>query len=60
MTVAPASLPIALRTAAVTGSLCVPSPSAMNELRNGCPSMVPRTLTSPRVPKKAADQSVRR
>ena len=34
-TVSPTSLPIARRTAAVTGSLWVPSPSAMNELSNG-------------------------
>jgi hypothetical protein len=27
----------------------------MNELRNGCPSMVPLTFTSPRVPKYSAD-----
>ena len=32
---APAALPIAVRTSAFTGSLCVPSPSAMNELSNG-------------------------
>lgn len=30
----------------------------MKELRNGCPSMVPRTLTSPRVPKNSADPSI--
>jgi hypothetical protein len=28
----------------------------MKELRNGWPSMVPRTLTRPRVPKKAAER----
>ena len=39
----------------VTGSLCRPSPSAMNELWNGSPSTVPRTFTSPRVPKNSAD-----
>jgi hypothetical protein len=27
----------------------------MNELRNGCPSIVPRTFTRPRVPKNAAE-----
>ena len=27
----------------------------MNELSNGLPSTVPRTLTSPRVPKNSAD-----
>jgi hypothetical protein len=50
LTVSPASLPIALRRSALTGSLWVPSPNAMNELRKGCPSIVPRTFTSPRVP----------
>lgn len=55
VTVFPTSFPIAFRTSAFTGSLCVPSPIAMNELRNGCPSIVPRTLTSPRVPKNFAD-----
>ncbi|SDC63094.1 HNH endonuclease [Rhodococcus tukisamuensis] len=35
VTVAPASLPMARRTSVLTGSLCVPSPIAMNELRNG-------------------------
>ena len=34
----PTSLPIVRRTSALTGSLCVPSPRAMNEPRNGCPS----------------------
>ena len=55
MTVSPSPLPIALRTSAFTGSLWVPSPSAMKELRNGWPSTVPRTLTRPRVPKNSAD-----
>src|SRR5918998_35048 len=54
----PASLPIARRVAALTGSLCVPSPSAMNALSNGSPSTVPRTLTSPLVPKNAAEPSI--
>src|ERR1700676_648906 len=40
------------------GSLWVPSPSAMNELANGWPSTVPRTLTRPRVPKKAAESGI--
>src|SRR6266481_5268752 len=40
------------------GSLWVPSPSAMNELANGWPSTVPRTLTRPRVPKKAAESGM--
>ena len=35
------------------GSLCVPSPIAMKELWKGWPSIVPRTLTRPRVPKKS-------
>ena len=47
----PSSLPMVLRTAALTGSLWVPSPSAMNELSKGSPSTVPRTLTSPLVSK---------
>jgi DNA-binding transcriptional ArsR family regulator len=32
-----------------TGSLCVPSPIAMNELRKGTPSDSPRTLTGDRM-----------
>jgi hypothetical protein len=43
------------RSAVFTGSLWLPSPSAMNELWNGRPSTVPRTFTRPRVPKNAAD-----
>lgn len=35
VTVSPSSFPIALRTSAFMGSLCVPSPIAINELRNG-------------------------
>jgi hypothetical protein len=54
--VSPASFPIAFRTSALTGSLCVPSPIAMKELRNGSPSIVPRTFTSPRVPKTSTDR----
>src|SRR4051794_11505894 len=57
-TVSPAALPMAFRTSALTGSLCVPSPSAMNALSNGSPSMVPRTLTRPRVPKNSAEPSI--
>jgi hypothetical protein len=38
------------------GSMCVPSPVAMNELRKGCPSTVPLTFTSPRVPKKSTER----
>ncbi|GAA1070553.1 hypothetical protein GCM10009629_02000 [Pseudonocardia alni] len=41
VTASPVCLPIVVRTAAVTGSLCVPSPSAMKELWNGWPSIVP-------------------
>jgi transposase len=59
-TASPGTLPIARRRAAFTGSLCVPSPSAMNELWNGWPSTVPRTLTSPRVPKNSADPGITR
>ena len=55
VTESPACLPMARRMSARTGSLWVPSPKAMNELRNGWPSMVPRTLTRPRVPKNSAD-----
>ena len=51
VTLSPASLAMALRTSALMGSLWVPSPSAMNELSNGSPSTVPRTLTRPFVPK---------
>ena len=52
------TLPMTLRNSALTGSLWVPSPSAMNELRNGCPSTAPVTRTKPRVPKNSAVQSV--
>jgi hypothetical protein len=38
-TVSPTVFPIAWRMSARTGSLCVPSPSAMNELRKGWPSI---------------------
>src|SRR5436190_6774162 len=38
-----------------TGSLWFPSPMAMKELWKGSPSIVPRTLTRPRVPKNSAD-----
>jgi len=51
VTVSPACFAIALRTSALMGSLCRPSPKAMNELRSGCPSTVPLTLTRARVPK---------
>ena len=47
---------MALRTATFTGSLWVPSPMAMNDDSNGWPSMVPRTFTSPRVPKNSTDR----
>lgn len=55
LTVAPASLALALRTAALMGSLCVPSPKAMKALWKGWPSTVPRTLTRPWVPKNSAE-----
>ena len=42
-------------TAAFTGSICCPSPMAINEARNACPSIFPRTFTSPRVPKNFTD-----
>src|SRR5882762_9193429 len=35
LTVSPTFFPMACRMSAFTGSLCVPSPRAMNELRNG-------------------------
>ena len=35
LTVSPASFPMAWRILVLTGSLCVPSPIAINELRNG-------------------------
>ena len=49
---------MARRTPALTGSLCVPFPSAMNALWNGSPSIVPRTFTSPFVPKNSAEPSM--
>jgi hypothetical protein len=58
VTASPASFPIALRTSPLTGSLWVPSPSAMNELRKGWPSTVPRTFTRPRVPKKSTESRI--
>src|ERR1700716_2832142 len=47
-----------LRRSDLIGSLGVPSPMAMNELRNGRPSTVPRTFTSPRVPKKSTESGM--
>ena len=47
-----------LAQAALTGSLCVPSPRAMKALSNGSPSMVPLTFTSPFVPKNSAEPSM--
>jgi hypothetical protein len=58
VTVSPAVLPMRVWRALLIGSLWVPSPSAMNDVWNSWSSMVPLTLTSPRVPKKAAVQSV--
>src|ERR1700684_584571 len=55
LTVSPTFLPIASRISAFMGSLCVPLPSAMKELRNSWPSTLPRTLTRPRVPKNSTD-----
>ena len=40
------------------GSLCVPSPIAMNEVWNSTSSMVPRTLTRPRVPKYSTESGI--
>ena len=53
----PPSVPIARCTDALTGSRWRPSPWAMNEDSNASPSIVPRTFTSPRVPKNSADRS---
>ena len=58
ITASPFSLPIAFRTPALTGNLCVPSPIAMNELRKSCPSIFPRILTKPRVPKNSAESGI--
>jgi hypothetical protein len=54
-TVSPILFPIAWRMSARTGNLCVPSPRAMNELRNGWPSILPLTFTKPRVPKNLTE-----
>ena len=43
------------RIYAFIGSLCRPSPSAINELRKATPFTVPRTFIRPRVPKTVAD-----
>src|ERR1700729_1832280 len=51
----PTFLPIAFKISAFIGSLCVPLPSAMKELRNSWPSTVPRTFTKPRVSKNSTD-----
>ena len=58
MTVSPVSLPINFRRLAFIGSLCVPSPRAMKEPRNGWPSTTPRIFTRPRVPKNAAESGM--
>jgi hypothetical protein len=57
-TVSPASFPIALRSFALTGSLCVPSPCAISAPSNGSPSIAPRIFTSPRVPNSSAASSI--
>ena len=54
MTVSPSCLSSTRRRSALIGSLCVPSPSGMKELRKSWPSTVPATLTRPRVPKNSA------
>src|SRR5258707_418970 len=46
---------MAARISRLMGSMCFPLPIAINELRNGWPSMVPRTFTRPRVPKNSTD-----
>ena len=55
MTSSPSVLPMAVRMTDAIGSLCVPSPRAMKALRNGTPSIVPETVTSPRVPNTVAE-----
>ncbi len=55
LTSSPTFLPSSLSMSAFTGNLCVPLPMAMNELRNSRPSIVPRTFTSPRVPKYSTE-----
>src|SRR5262249_16715896 len=57
-TSSPASFWIAFRISALIGSMWVPSPSAMNQLRNGWPSTVPRAFPSPRVPKYSAEPGI--
>jgi hypothetical protein len=57
-TASPASLQIAFRMLALTGSVCVPSPIAVNELRKPCPSIVASTFTSPRVRKNATETGI--
>ena len=52
----PSALPMAVRPAALTGSLWVPSPMAMNDESKGWPSTVPRTFTRPRVPKNSTER----
>src|SRR5918999_4256394 len=58
VTVWPGTLRIARQRSPFTGSLWVPSPSGMKEVRNGRPSTVPRILTRPRVPKNAAEPGI--
>src|SRR5262249_43444065 len=40
------------------GSMCLPFPIAMNELRNGYPSIVPRIFTRPLVPKNLTESGL--
>src|SRR3954453_21855311 len=54
----PACLPIAVRSCALTGSLCVPSPCAISAPSNGSPSIAPRIFTSPRVPNSSTTSSI--
>ena len=49
---------MALRVSALIGSICCLSPRAMKEERNGWPSIFPRILTRPFVPKTFADCGV--
>src|SRR5258708_38686087 len=55
VTLSPTSLAMPARSSALIGNLCVPLPTAMNELLNGRPSTVPLTFTSPRVLKYCAE-----
>lgn len=54
----PGPSPMRRCRSALMGNLWVPSPRAMKELWNFWPITLPRTLTSPRVPKYSADPGI--